>query len=838
MARKLFAALMLLATMSSSEARVTVDVREKLRRMEIELVERFGWGPERTGILAKPGLRPSLGTKRTFWAYDFASERFYQVEATCRGVGEHCYIFVEDANWNTRVRREDVEALLTAFDRRTPAHPDSGIYLVDKDVFGEPPDVDGDPKVYILVLDIKDDLGEGLYVGGYFSGVNEYSDREARQRGYRSNETEILYIDCDPLDLSSSGSHRVLAHEFQHMIHFNMDPEEETWLNEGCSTFAEFINGYGVRLPENFKDHPEDSLVEWEGKPIDYEQVGMFVDYLYEHFGGMEIVRSLVADPKHGVRGVTSTLHRMGYDEGFDEVFEGWVLANYLDDPRPGEMYYYENYELSGAYDFSDTKVYLSYPAEGRGSVGYTSTNYVSFSDVRDLHIEFDGEDRGDFRAFVILFPEEGPPQVDEVPLDERNDGCWSFYGRYDKIVLVPVVRDLPTGIRVSYLYSAREMERGVVSVYPYPGATGVPLDAKLRVTFSSPYDPTSLKVDFGLYPAGKRLRSKDGRTLTVLPSEDLSPYTTYTIRIRAGVKDLAGEVLLRDDYSWSFTTGAGAEATELAYDDGNYDLWLYWEEEGEGSGVRFTPPYVPARLLSARFYVADVTFGRTFWVRVFEDDGEGYPGRELTEPIKVEAPGVGWFHINLEDKDIVVDGDFHVMFQIYVVVDTLKAGPGFLVTEKRLSSPYFGAEDHPPISGRSWDLFRPFPFSERLVYRKANYDYGIRAVVAPVSQPTDTQETSPSPERFILSQNRPNPFNTFTLIPYSIPTPCRVTLDVLDLRGRRIKRLVDGEMPAGEHGTLWDGRDELGREVASGVYICRLRSGGRTLVRKMVLVR
>ncbi|RKY65983.1 MAG: hypothetical protein DRQ08_04270, partial [Candidatus Latescibacterota bacterium] len=270
---------MLLATMSSSEARVTVDVREKLRRMEIELVERFGWGPERMGILAKPGLRPSLGTKRTFWAYDFASERFYQVEATCRGVGEHCYIFVEDANWNTRVRREDVEALLTAFDRRTPTHPDSGIYLVDKDVFGEPPDVDGDPKVYILVLDIKDDLGEGLYVGGYFSGVNEYSDREARQRGYRSNETEILYIDCDPLNLSSSGSHRVLAHEFQHMIHFNMDPEEETWLNEGCSTFAEFINGYGVRPPENFKDHPEDSLVEWGEKPVDYEQVGMFVDY-------------------------------------------------------------------------------------------------------------------------------------------------------------------------------------------------------------------------------------------------------------------------------------------------------------------------------------------------------------------------------------------------------------------------------------------------------------------------------------------------------------------------------------------------------------------------------
>lgn len=827
---------LLVALMSFVVSSGVVDMREKLRGMEIELVRDFGWGPERTGALAKPGLRPSLGTRRTFWAYDFASERFYQVEATCRGVGEHCYIFVEDAKWNARVRREDVNALLAAFDRSTPAHPDSGIYLVNCNFFGEPPDVDGDPKIYILILDIRDKFDGKLYVGGYFSGVNEYSDMEARRRGYRSNEAEILYIDCDPLDLSTDGP-KVLAHEFQHMIHFKMDPEEETWLNEGCSTFAEFVNGYGVRPPENFKDHPEDSLVEWNEKPVDYEQAGMFVDYLYEQFGGRKTVRSLVEDPKHGARGVSSTLQRMGYGEGFDDVFCMWVLANYLDDPRVGEMYYYENYKLSGAYDFSDTRVYLSFPAEGKGSVGYASTNYISFSDVRDLHIEFDGEDRGDFRAFVMLFPEGGPPQVDEVPLDDRNDGSGSFYGSYEKIVLVPVVEEVPTGIQVPYLYSAREMERGIVSVYPYPGATGVPLDAKLRVTFSSPYDPTSLKMDFGLYPAGRKERSQDGRTLTVFPSEDLNPYTTYTILIKAGVRDTSGNLFLREDYSWSFTTGAGAEATELSYDDGDYDLWLYWEEEGEGSGVRFTPPYVPARLLSARFYVADVTFGRKFYVRVFEDDGEGNPGRELTEPIKVEAPGVGWFDVDLEDRDIVVDGDFHVMFQIYVVVDTLSLGPGFLVTEKRLSSPHFGAEDHPPISGRSWDLFHPFPSSD-LVYRKAKYDYGIRAVVAPVSQPTDTQEASPSPWRFMLSQNYPNPFNAFTLIPYSIPTPGRVTLEVLDLRGRRIKRLVDGEMPAGEHRVLWDGRDETGRRVASGVYICRLREGRRTTAKKMVLAR
>jgi len=135
MIRKLSIAIILLVATSRPAMPAMVDAREKLRRTELDLVGRFGWGPERAKIPAKPAARPTVGTRRDFWAYDFDAEKFYQVSATCRGVGENAYIFVENEQWNLRVEAKDVEAMLTAFDRRIPADPDRGIYRIDVDAF-------------------------------------------------------------------------------------------------------------------------------------------------------------------------------------------------------------------------------------------------------------------------------------------------------------------------------------------------------------------------------------------------------------------------------------------------------------------------------------------------------------------------------------------------------------------------------------------------------------------------------------------------------------------------------------------------------------------------------
>ena len=92
-------------------------------------------------------------------------------------------------------------------------------------------------------------------------------------------------------------------------------------------------------------------------------------------------------------------------------------------------------------------------------------------------------------------------------------------------------------------------------------------------------------------------------------------------------------------------------------------------------------------------------------------------------------------------------------------------------------------------------------------------------------------------PTDFALGQNYPNPFNPSTLIPYQLPAAGPVRLEVFNMLGQRLTRLVDGEQSAGAHTARWDGTDAAGRAVGAGVYIYRLSSGGMTVSRRMVLI-
>ncbi len=88
------------------------------------------------------------------------------------------------------------------------------------------------------------------------------------------------------------------------------------------------------------------------------------------------------------------------------------------------------------------------------------------------------------------------------------------------------------------------------------------------------------------------------------------------------------------------------------------------------------------------------------------------------------------------------------------------------------------------------------------------------------------------------LYQNHPNPFNPSTTIRYYLPERIHVTLEIYDIAGRRISRLVDGVRERGFQNVEWNGTDGNGNEVVSGVYIYRLRAGKDTISRKMILVR
>jgi hypothetical protein len=95
-------------------------------------------------------------------------------------------------------------------------------------------------------------------------------------------------------------------------------------------------------------------------------------------------------------------------------------------------------------------------------------------------------------------------------------------------------------------------------------------------------------------------------------------------------------------------------------------------------------------------------------------------------------------------------------------------------------------------------------------------------------------------PRALSLGPNYPNPFNPSTTIRYGLGEgePRAIRLDVYDMRGRRVRTLFRGVREAGRYEAHWDGRDERGAEVGSGVYVVRLRSDREVVSRKMVLAR
>ncbi len=93
-------------------------------------------------------------------------------------------------------------------------------------------------------------------------------------------------------------------------------------------------------------------------------------------------------------------------------------------------------------------------------------------------------------------------------------------------------------------------------------------------------------------------------------------------------------------------------------------------------------------------------------------------------------------------------------------------------------------------------------------------------------------------PKTFELSHNYPNPFNPSTKIQYAVPRQSMVSLVIYNILGQRVRTLVSGEHNAGRFEVTWDGRDDHGLSVGSGVYFYRLESGSLALVQKMLLLK
>lgn len=114
-----------------------------------------------------------------------------------------------------------------------------------------------------------------------------------------------------------------------------------------------------------------------------------------------------------------------------------------------------------------------------------------------------------------------------------------------------------------------------------------------------------------------------------------------------------------------------------------------------------------------------------------------------------------------------------------------------------------------------------------------------VKIASADVDTGVPGEDPPPStPHRFLLGANRPNPFNPETTISFELPKPGRALLTIHDLRGALVRTILDDDLDSGPHERAWDGTNDDGREVSSGVYFSRLRYRGLEEAGRMVLLR
>jgi hypothetical protein len=105
-------------------------------------------------------------------------------------------------------------------------------------------------------------------------------------------------------------------------------------------------------------------------------------------------------------------------------------------------------------------------------------------------------------------------------------------------------------------------------------------------------------------------------------------------------------------------------------------------------------------------------------------------------------------------------------------------------------------------------------------------------------STSVEEDEETAVPESFELSQSYPNPFNSQTVIRYSLFKPADVSLTIYNVLGQRVRTLVDRVRQNGRMTVIWDGKDDWGNDLASGIYFCRLQAGELSQTKRMVLLK
>lgn len=282
---------------------------------------KFDLGPRTVSL---PAARP--GQRETFYAAGGP------LQAELQLITDHGYYWTElglNLNPDTlamaadRVEREMWPVLAASFGREWS------------------PGVDQDPRYHVFHVLGAPEAAEL----GYFIDENQFPMTLFAE----SNEREMVYLNMASLELGTDLYVGTLVHELQHLIHWNLDPNEEVWLNEGFSQLAETMMGLDTVSVTPYLENPQIRLDAWTTQPPDvfahYAGSYLFLRYLEQRLGA-GAMSELARHPANGMAAVRTLLAAYAPELSWERLMTDFAVALYRDDAAAGPQYEFAGLDL------------------------------------------------------------------------------------------------------------------------------------------------------------------------------------------------------------------------------------------------------------------------------------------------------------------------------------------------------------------------------------------------------------------------------------------------------------------------------------------------------------
>jgi len=721
--------------------------------------------------------------------------------------------------------------------------------------FGAFPDVDGDDVIYTLIADLSDQFyssqGDGVTsVRGDFYALDQFDPLDSM--AVSSNYRDLIMIDNNPQSVDSPGAAEQAAFQLTRMINFNADADEDDWVVNGLSGLGAYIAGL-KDVSGDLSVYTNNSLTLW-GDVVpaqrDFDHTFIFMEYLYEYYLTTEAAMlAFVADEANGLEGLAN----QNLADAFSDIYKNFSLAVHLDGKVDADAATFGG----GMYDFANLNIGHGGSIVDWGFTGGDSP-YTTFT-MRENSVSFyitnGGKDGlywapglGDNIVFNIddnsvsrIFLMQTGPIVDgviadydlaELTLNEQNiamsDSIGDFdrlnpdttidYRTYSQLNMFVITYDAGTatggGIIMHDVLTAPTMlDLGVAQSNVFPNYIDIMGfsdsriydDGGMRPYYNTDDDPTTAELEGPVALVTNAL----GDTV---------------------VNETLGHFYIQDVYYTDDSTSTGAFAYRSSFDLGvgetasTFSI-LVKGENVWGGQITSSATDVVAVIAQPDEETVLSSADQDVLLRL---SPEALKESSLVTIISDDATSI-FITTTKENNELPVSRIYQVGRDGQTIEGlnnlTLSFDPNLLEGSDIVS--VFRLEKNEWI-GLDSDV--NYSLGEATIEIEQFGNYQVRK--------GGSEPLTSLPTEYALHGNYPNPFNPSTTIRYDIPSAANVQVMIYNILGQQISTLVNQVQTPGYYSVQWNGLNDSGIQVGSGLYFVRLMTEHGQYNHKMIYMK